>query len=131
MGYDFGWYDVAGRFSWHYLLEATAAQVESVNNAVIEADNRNLFTKVMKTLFNPTNLSASINNQNYTVFKFYNNDGTVPPAYKTNVHLGSHTHYYGSNGATVDPDRKSVVSGKSVAVRGDLGGRRIIKKKKK
>src|SRR3546814_18673612 len=28
------------------------------------------------------------------------------------------------------PDRKSVVSGKSVAVRVDLGGRRIIKKKK-
>src|SRR3546814_21134058 len=28
------------------------------------------------------------------------------------------------------PDRKSVVSGKSVSVRVDLGGRRIIKKKK-
>src|SRR3546814_14766107 len=30
-----------------------------------------------------------------------------------------------------DGDRKSVVSGKSVSVRVDLGGRRIIKKKKK
>src|SRR3546814_19180298 len=30
-----------------------------------------------------------------------------------------------------DVDRKSVVSGKSVSVRVDLGGRRIIKKKKK
>src|SRR3546814_17714109 len=30
-----------------------------------------------------------------------------------------------------DRDRKSVVSGKSVSVRVDLGGRRIIKKKKK
>src|SRR3546814_18856427 len=29
------------------------------------------------------------------------------------------------------PDRKSVVQGKSVSVRVDLGGRRIIKKKKK
>src|SRR3546814_13492433 len=29
------------------------------------------------------------------------------------------------------PDRKSVVSGKSVSVRVDLGGRRIIKKKKR
>src|SRR3546814_18408825 len=28
------------------------------------------------------------------------------------------------------PDRKSVVSGKSVSVRVDLGGRRIVKKKK-
>src|SRR3546814_20161648 len=32
---------------------------------------------------------------------------------------------------TDDEDRKSVVSGKSVSVRVDLGGRRIIKKKKK
>src|SRR3546814_10335214 len=31
----------------------------------------------------------------------------------------------------IDQDRKSVVSGKSVSVRVDLGGRRIIKKKKK
>src|SRR3546814_20729861 len=30
---------------------------------------------------------------------------------------------------SVPPDRKSVVSGKSVSVRVDLGGRRIIKKK--
>src|SRR3546814_16920180 len=33
--------------------------------------------------------------------------------------------------ATRTRDRKSVVSGKSVSVRVDLGGRRIIKKKKK
>src|SRR3546814_15910545 len=33
--------------------------------------------------------------------------------------------------ATVMGDRKSVVSGKSVSVRVDLGGSRIIKKKKK
>src|SRR3546814_14239494 len=34
-------------------------------------------------------------------------------------------------GLTQDGDRKSVVSGKSVSVRVDPGGRRIIKKKKK
>src|SRR3546814_14552762 len=33
-------------------------------------------------------------------------------------------------GIAATPDRKSVVSGKSVSVRVDLGGRRIIKKKK-
>src|SRR3546814_16949861 len=36
-----------------------------------------------------------------------------------------------TQGASIRPDRKSVVSGKSVSVRVDLGGRRIIKKKKK
>src|SRR3546814_15666871 len=41
---------------------------------------------------------------------------------------------YVLSGASLTPleeDRKSVVSGKSVSVRVDLGGRRIIKKKKK
>src|SRR3546814_3907748 len=37
----------------------------------------------------------------------------------------------GREGAEYYKDRKSVVSGKSVSVRVDLGGRRIIKKKKK
>src|SRR3546814_20083249 len=37
-------------------------------------------------------------------------------------------HRHAVNGPT---DRKSVVSGKSVSVRVDLGGRRIIKKKQK
>src|SRR3546814_17554793 len=36
-----------------------------------------------------------------------------------------------SPGSAPGPDRKSVVSGKSVSVRVDLGGRRLIKKKKK
>src|SRR3546814_12805305 len=39
--------------------------------------------------------------------------------------------YSGTEGlVTIEEDRKSVVSGKSVSVRVDLGGRRIIKKKK-
>src|SRR3546814_15763666 len=38
-------------------------------------------------------------------------------------------HWY-AEGGVPDTDRQSVVSGKSVSVRVDLGGRRIIKKKK-
>src|SRR3546814_18287749 len=37
----------------------------------------------------------------------------------------------GKASGELDPDRKSVGEGKSVSVRVDLGGRRIIKKKKK
>src|SRR3546814_11637024 len=37
----------------------------------------------------------------------------------------------GGNGVVHGRDRKSVVSGKSVSVRVDLGGRRTLKKKKK
>lgn len=102
MAYDFKWWDVGARFTWMYLAEATAQQVESVHNAILEADNRNIFGKVMKTIFNATNLTATIKGQNYTVFKFYNNDGTVPPPYKSNTFLSTHTHYRGSGAATID-----------------------------
>src|SRR3546814_19825337 len=43
-------------------------------------------------------------------------------------HLSAHLHFRNVDSAG-PTDRKSVVSGKRVSVRGDLGGSRIIKKK--
>lgn len=102
IGYDFRWYDIGARFTWKYLAEATAAQVESVHNMVLESDNRNVFNKVLKAIFNNVNRVANIRGQNYNVYPFYNNDGTVPPAYKTNTFASSHQHYVTSGAATVD-----------------------------
>jgi hypothetical protein len=102
MAYDFEWYDLASRFTWKFLAEATAAQIESIHNGVLEADNRLVFNKVLKTIFNPANLSATIKGQNYTVFKFYNADGTVPPPWKTHSFDATHTHYLASGGAQID-----------------------------
>lgn len=102
LAYDFKWYDLAARFTWQFLADASAAQVEQINNMAIEADSRNVFNKVLRTVFNATNLAATINGQAYTVYKFYNADGTVPPAYKTYTHDGTHTHYYGTGAATLD-----------------------------
>src|SRR3546814_17000569 len=46
--------------------------------------------------------------------------------------FGDSRHCFPQSGRSLQlPDRKSVVEGKSVSVRVDLGGRRIIKKKKK
>lgn len=93
MGYGFKWYDLAARYTWQYLADATEAMVNSVANAAVEAYYRKLLTEVMRTVFNASNLTATINQQAYTVYKFYNNDGTVPPAYKNNNFLSTHTHY--------------------------------------
>lgn len=93
MGYTFTWYDLGSRYTWQYLADATEAMVNSVGNAAVEAYWRLLLNGVLKTLFNPTNLTATINGNNYNVYKFYNADGTVPPAYKNNTFTGSHTHY--------------------------------------
>lgn len=102
LAYDFQWYDLAYRYTWMFLAEATAQQVASHNAQALEADNRNIFNKVMRTVFNQTNLSATINQQNYTVYKFYNADGAVPPSYGANTFDGTHTHFLSSGAAAVD-----------------------------
>ena len=102
MAYDFKWYDIAKRFTWQFLAEAPASQLEAIHQQVLEADNRLVFRKVMNTLFRNTNRDADINGQNYTVFALYNGDGTVPPSYGPNDFDGSYTHYLTSGAATVD-----------------------------
>jgi hypothetical protein len=102
MGFDFEWYDTATRFTWKYLAEATAAQVESVHQSVLEADNRLVFNEVMRTLFSNVNRDVDIRNRPYTVYAFYNADGTVPPEYKSNTFDGTHNHYLTSGAAVID-----------------------------
>lgn len=102
MGYTFEWYDLAARFTWKYLAEASASQVEQVGNLVLEADNRLVFNKVMATLFSNVNRTANIRNQNFNVYALYNADGTVPPAWGPNTFTGSETHYLTSGATTVD-----------------------------
>jgi len=101
MAYGFKWYDLAARYTWQYLADATAAMVDSVANAAVEAYYRRQLLDLFRTIFNPNNVTARINQQPYTVYKFYNNDGTTPPKYKTNTFTSSHTHYRTSGGATL------------------------------
>lgn len=102
LGYDFKWYDLAIRYTWKYLAEATAGQVEALNNMALEADNRLVFSKVMKAIFNSANRSADIRGQAVNVYPFYNADGTVPPTWKNSTHDGTHNHFITSGAATVD-----------------------------
>lgn len=101
LGYTFKWYDIAGRFTWQFLAEASASRVEAVHQQVLDADNRKVFQEVMKTLFRPTNRTANIKGQNYNVYTFWNADGTAPPAYKANTFTGTHTHFRTSGAAVV------------------------------
>lgn len=102
MGYTFKWYDVAIRYTWKYLAEASSAQVENLHNQVLEADNRLVFNQVLSAIFNNVTRVANIRQQNYNVYPFYNNDGTVPPAYKHYTFAGTESHYLASGAATVD-----------------------------
>jgi hypothetical protein len=101
MGYTFKWYDLAGRYTWQYLADATQTMIDSVGNAAVEAFWRKQLFEVLKCVFNANNLTATINNQSVNVFKFYNNDGTVPPTYKTNTFLSTHQHYRTTGAGTL------------------------------
>jgi hypothetical protein len=101
LAYDFKWYDLAARFTWKFLAEATAAQVDAVQNMALEADNRLVFGRVLKAIFNNVNRATDIRNQPFTVYPFYNNDGTVPPPWKNDTHDGTHQHYISAGGAPI------------------------------
>lgn len=102
LGYTFKWYDLAARYTWQYLADAPAYQVESVANAAVEAYWRKLMFETLKTIFNNTNLTTTINQASVPVYKFYNNDGTVPPTYKNNTFDGTHQHYRTSGAASLN-----------------------------
>jgi hypothetical protein len=102
LGYTFKWYDISNRFTWQFLAEATAQRVEAVHQQVLDADNRKIFQEVMRTLFRKTNRTATIKGQNFNVYTFWNGDGTVPPAYKSNMFDGAHTHFRTTGAATID-----------------------------
>ncbi len=102
LGYDFRWYDLAARFTWKFLADAPAAQVEAINAMALEADNQLVFRRVMEALYNKNNREADINGQLVPVYALYNADGTIPPTYKGNTFTGSETHYITSGAATVD-----------------------------
>jgi len=102
-GYDFKWYDLAERFTWRFLSEAPASQVDAIHNQSMEADNRLIYTKVMQRIFNPVNNLASIRGNAYNVYTFYNGDGQAPEPYKSNTFDSTHTHFLASGAATIDP----------------------------
>lgn len=104
LAYDFRDYDAATRYTWKFLRDADVRQVDAVHQAMLNADRRLIFRKVMEALFDNRNRNADIRGQNYTVFALYNADGTVPPEYKGTTFAGTHDHYLVSGAADIDSD---------------------------
>lgn len=102
-GYDFNWYDLGSRFTWEFLADAPAAQVDAIATQALEADNILMFQMIMWTLFNQNNREALIRKKPYNVYAFWNNDGQVPPTYHTTTFAGTHQHYITSGAATISP----------------------------
>ena len=111
-GFDFKFYDLAIRYTWMFIAEADQAQLRMLNALALDADNKLVYNKVMKTLFNPTNtLGVTDLNEPITAYKFYNADGEVPPKYKTTTFNGTHNHYLVSgNSALTSANLNSLIN---------------------
>lgn len=104
MAYDFEDYDGRVAYTWKFLRDADVRQVDAVHNAMLTADGRLVFRKVMEAIFDNRNREADIRRQAYNVYPLYNADGTVPPAYKGQTFAGTHNHYMVSGAAVITPD---------------------------
>lgn len=102
LGFDFKDYDRATRFTWKALRDMDSRQVTAVNNALLQADERLVFRKVMEAIFDNNNRTADIRNFAYNVYPLYNGDGTIPPAYGSTTFTSTHNHYMASGNTTID-----------------------------
>ncbi|WZB38486.1 major capsid protein [Microbacterium phage MortySmith] len=103
LGYDFGWYDLANRYTWQFLADADVAQVNANHSAALQGHNELVFELVLSALYGGnTNRETDVDGQIIAVKGLYNADGTVPPTYKTNTFDGTHNHYMVSGAAVID-----------------------------
>lgn len=102
MAYDYRDYDLATRYTWKFLRDADARQVEAVHQSILNADQRLIFRRVMEAIFDNRQRSADIRRQAYNVYPLYNGDDVVPASYKGKSFTGGHSHYMVSGSALID-----------------------------
>src|SRR5262245_515725 len=90
-GYDFKWYDIAIRYTLRFLAESSEQQISALNASALDADVRLQFVRVLRSIFNNVNSTATVNDQNVNVYRLWNADGNVPPSYNGTTFAGSHT----------------------------------------
>lgn len=102
LGYDFKNYDTATRYTWMFLRDADARQVDAIHQEILRADRRLVFRKIMESIFDNRNRTTDIRSQNFNVYPLYNGDGTIPPSYKGAAFDGDHDHYVVSGNTAID-----------------------------
>jgi hypothetical protein len=103
LAYDFKDYDLRIGYTWKFLRDANAAQIQTIHTKAFDADRELVFGKVMEAIFDNRTRVARIDGLTYNVHPFYNGDGTIPPKYKSVTFPGTHTHYWGLPSANLQP----------------------------
>lgn len=99
VGYPFDDWDKAARFTWKFLRDAPASQVEEVHARALYADNKLVTHSILRRLLDPT---ADVNSDGRNVYGLYSGDTMVPPRHGFNVFESGHNHYFTTGSATPD-----------------------------
>jgi len=100
LGYSFEWYDIATRYTWRFLTDADASQVDAIHGMAMAADNRNVWRSIMRALFVPS--ASTVNEDGTRIFPLWSGDGVTPPDYLARTFTNTHTHYLCSGSAALD-----------------------------
>ncbi|MDP0398754.1 hypothetical protein [Tsukamurella strandjordii] len=101
MGIGFKDYDLRSAYTWKFLRDASAQQVDAILAAGIAADNRLVTGSIFNRLFNPAPTVAE--DTNLTVYGLYNGtDGMVPPAYLGKEFPANTNHYFSTHSTVLD-----------------------------
>lgn len=102
LAYAYKDYDLKLGYTWKFLRDAPASQVEAIHTKAIQADQALVFRKTMEALFDNRSRKTIINAMTYDVYPLANGDGWVPPSYKGVSFDGNHSHYLKSNNTQID-----------------------------
>lgn len=102
LAYSYKDWDLGVGYTWKFLRDAPAQQVEAIHTKAIQADQALVYRKVMEALFDNRSRQTVINSLSYNVYPLANGDGWVPPSYKGQDFDGTHNHYLKTNGTLVD-----------------------------
>jgi hypothetical protein len=104
LGFPFRWYDSRVGFTWRWLTDATAAQVQAVHNQVMESDNRMIFNAIMRALLVKTTIATrEFNEDGTTIFPLYDGEtDSTPPDFAGASFAAGHQHYLTSGATLLD-----------------------------
>ena len=100
LGYTFRDYDLASRFSWRYLRDASAIQVRATIESIVHADNKKVTGTVLRRLFSP---APQRNEWGHTCYGLWNGtDGITPPPHLGRTFDPSTNHYIATQATQID-----------------------------
>lgn len=104
LGFPLEWYDTSVRMTEKFLLNATAAQVESQHANALNAHFRTLHRAILKALLTKTTVANRPTNEDGTpIYSLYDGEAdSTPPSFAGKTFAAGHQHYLTSGATAVD-----------------------------